>query len=48
MITVWNENRHEKKNPVVAEIYPNGIHGTIAAFLEKAGYETWTNGGSAE
>ena len=42
MITIWNENRHEKKNPTVAEIYPNGIHGAIAAFLEKEGYETHT------
>ncbi|MBS4174890.1 ThuA domain-containing protein [Bacillus sp. FJAT-49736] len=36
-VTVWNENRHEKINPVVAGIYPNGIHGAIAAFLDKAG-----------
>lgn len=36
-VTVWNENRHEKKNPMVAEIYPNGIHGTIADFLAKEG-----------
>jgi len=42
MITIWNENRHEKKNPVVAGIYPEGIHGAIADFLHKAGYETQT------
>lgn len=34
-ITVWNENRHEKSNQVVADIYPKGIHGAIAAFLEE-------------
>jgi trehalose utilization protein len=34
-ITVWGEFRHEKKNPKVAEIYPQGIHETIAAFLRK-------------
>lgn len=34
-ITVWNENRHEQKNPVVAEIYPKGIHGAIASFLKQ-------------
>ena len=34
-ITVWNENRHEQKNPVVAEIYPKGIHGAIADFLQQ-------------
>ena len=41
-ITVWNENRHEKTNPVVAEIYPEGIHGTIAAFLGDAGHQVQT------
>lgn len=34
---VWNENVHERKNPVVARIYPEGIHGTIAAALNGAG-----------
>ncbi|MCP3028021.1 ThuA domain-containing protein [Halobacillus sp. A5] len=33
-ITVWNEFRHEKENQVVADIYPEGIHGAIAEFLE--------------
>ncbi|MGF9964492.1 ThuA domain-containing protein [Bacillus rhizoplanae] len=41
-VTVWNENRHEQINPVVSEIYPNGIHGTIAEFLTKAGLEVKT------
>jgi trehalose utilization protein len=41
-VTVWNENRHEQKNPVVKEIYPEGIHGTIAAFLEEGGFLTRT------
>lgn len=36
-VTVWNEFRHEKKKPGVAEIYPDGIHGTIAEFLKKSG-----------
>lgn len=34
-VTVWHENRHEKKNPKVAAIYPRGIHGAIAAHLRK-------------
>jgi trehalose utilization protein len=34
-VTVWNENRHEQQNPVVADVYPIGIHGVIAEFLEK-------------
>jgi trehalose utilization protein len=33
-ITVWNEGRHEKKNPKIAEIYPEGIHGAIAKYLK--------------
>lgn len=41
-VTVWNEYRHEKKNPKVAEIYPEGIHGAIAAFLREAGLEVRT------
>lgn len=36
-VTVWNEFRHEKKNPKVAAIYPDGIHGAIAEFLRKTG-----------
>ena len=32
-VTVWNEYRHEKEVPKVAKIYPEGIHGQIAAFL---------------
>ena len=28
--TVWNEYRHEKQDPRVGAIYPNGIHGAIA------------------
>lgn len=41
-VTVWNENRHEFKNPLVREIYPDGIHGAIANFLSEAGFETGT------
>ncbi|ELK51617.1 PalA [Haloferax sp. BAB-2207] len=33
-VTVWNENVHEREEPAVAERYPTGIHGTIAAHLE--------------
>jgi trehalose utilization protein len=33
-VTVWNEFLHEKKNDKVLEIYPEGIHETIAAFLQ--------------
>jgi trehalose utilization protein len=32
-VTVWNEFRHEKESPEIAAIYPDGIHGAIAAGL---------------
>jgi trehalose utilization protein len=32
-VTVWNEFMHEKKDPEIAEIYPEGIHGAIAGYL---------------
>ncbi len=35
-VTVWNEFRHEKKNPKVQEIYPNGIHSALANHLKKS------------
>ncbi len=36
-ITVWNEFRHEKKNPKVTALYPNGIHTAIAEGLRAHG-----------
>ena len=27
---VWGENIHERTNKVVAEVYPKGMHATIA------------------
>src|SRR5260370_8179078 len=33
-VTVWNENVHERKNPIVAKLYPTGIHGCIADALK--------------
>ena len=32
-VTVWNEFRHERANPRVAAIYPQGMHQTIADAL---------------
>ena len=32
-VTVWGENLHERKNAVVAGVYPATMHGTIAAGL---------------
>lgn len=33
-VTIWNEFRHEQKNPIVKNIYPDGIHNAIASFLK--------------
>ncbi len=33
-VTVWNEYRHEHRNERVQQIYPDGIHGAIAAALQ--------------
>ncbi|MDN4523807.1 ThuA domain-containing protein [Fictibacillus fluitans] len=41
-VTIWNENRHEKKNPAVREVYPDGIHGAIQQFLENEGIKAGT------
>jgi trehalose utilization protein len=35
-VTVWNENRHEQKNQEVRDIYPEGIHGALASFLDES------------
>ncbi|MBB6450028.1 trehalose utilization protein [Geomicrobium halophilum] len=37
-ITIWNENCHEQQNPKAANIYPEGIHGQLAAVLIESGY----------
>lgn len=34
-VTVWGENVHEQKHPVVREIYPEGMHECIAAALRE-------------
>lgn len=35
-VTLWHEFRHEKTNPVVAKLYPDGMHGAIANHLRKS------------
>jgi trehalose utilization protein len=35
-VTVWHEYRHEKTNPKVSTLYPNGMHEAIASFLRKS------------
>jgi trehalose utilization protein len=41
-VTVWNENQHEQKNAEVRAVYPDGIHGAIASFLERESFEVRT------
>ena len=41
-VTVWNEFVHERENDAVAEVYPDGIHATIAEALDERGFETRT------
>lgn len=36
-VTVWNEYRHERQHQAIADIYPDGMHGAIAAALRTAG-----------
>lgn len=41
-VTIWNEFRHEKENPEVREMYPEGIHHQLASFLSNEEYEVQT------
>ncbi len=42
-VTVWGENVHERENPIVAQVYPDGIHNCIAEGLrEDAGLDVRT------
>ncbi|GAA3615535.1 ThuA domain-containing protein [Microlunatus ginsengisoli] len=36
-VTVWSENYHERHQPEIAAVYPDGIHGAIAAGLADDG-----------
>lgn len=42
-VTVWNEFLHERQDPEIREIYPEGIHGAIAKHLKRRpGFEVRT------
>ncbi|MCJ7840974.1 ThuA domain-containing protein [Lederbergia sp. NSJ-179] len=41
-ITIWNENKHEKSNPKVAEVYPEGIHGALAKIFAGTEHQVQT------
>ena len=34
-VVVWGENVHERENPIVAQVYPDGMHQCIAEGLRK-------------
>ncbi len=41
-VTIWNEYRHERSDPRVAAVYPDGIHVALANSLAAAGYTVRT------
>jgi hypothetical protein len=41
-VTVWNEYRHERNDEEAAKIYPDGIHGALAAALRDDSLEVHT------
>lgn len=41
-VTVWNEFRHERLNPQVAAIYPQGMHAVLAEALRAQGFAVRT------
>lgn len=41
-VTVWNENQHEKTNPAVQKVYPEGMHVVIAKALREQGFTVGT------
>ncbi|MBI3708400.1 MAG: ThuA domain-containing protein [Proteobacteria bacterium] len=36
-VTIWNEFRHERENPAVRQLYPDGMHAVLAAALRRGG-----------
>ena len=41
-VTIWNEYRHEREEPEVARIYPQGLHEAIAGYLRGQGFSVAT------
>jgi trehalose utilization protein len=41
-VTIWNEHRHERENPAVAAVYPEGIHEALAEALRAPDVEVRT------
>jgi trehalose utilization protein len=41
-VTIWNEFVHEQNNEAIGKLYPEGMHGAIANYLRKQGFEVQT------
>jgi trehalose utilization protein len=41
-VTIWNEYRHERENPEIGKIYPEGIHKALAGGLQERGFSLRT------
>jgi trehalose utilization protein len=41
-VTVWGEQRQDRTDPRVMAVYPDGIHGAIAAGMREAGFDVGT------
>jgi len=41
-VTIWNEFIHERRYKQIAELYPAGMHGAIAAYLREQGFAVQT------
>lgn len=41
-VTIWNEYQHEREEPEVARLYPEGIHEAIARYLRTDGFAVAT------
>ena len=39
-VTIWNEFWHERTDPAVGKVYPDGIHAVLAAALCRRGFES--------
>ena len=41
-LTIWSEYRHERHNPDIAKVYPNGMHNALAEGLAPYGFDIKT------
>ncbi len=41
-VTIWSEYRHERHNPAIAKVYPDGMHNALAEGLAPYGFDIKT------